>query len=422
MAIGISYTAFGVAYKSQREAAEAYGMETGTLQFRLQSGMCLEDALTKKVNRRIWVVDGVEYKTLKEASAFYQIPYPRIQSRLRGGHSLDEAFEVSQSNALLKSKDKEFTVDGIAFATLSDAFRHFKLSKKVAENRKRLGWSFNQIFGFEPPPIPKRWATIICAGIEYKSIAALGRAFNLSRERLFTRLTDMGLTPEQAVGLEDNPKSKFTNAAGEDRIGIIYKINNTVNGKCYVGLTDGDLKTRWKQHRMGIHTGNQHGDGLLAAFREFGTEAFTIDVIEKSSVRFLGERESFYIAKYNSLAPNGYNLNDGGARGGSWGSPVLLRGEWYRSLKDVCEVFGANYKNVQQRMKTYGWSIEDAIGLTQNTNSQSLENMAVTVEGVRYSTKADAARHYGIPEKTVYARLKRGWSIDDAFKKPVRKR
>ena len=383
--------------------------------------MSSDELLTQRLHKRKWIVDGVEYATIKAAADYYQIPYNRIQSRLRSGCSLDEVFEVVQNDRFLKSKDKAFTVGGITFATLSDAFRHFKLPKKVAENRKKLGWSFNQIFGFEPPPVPKRWTTIICAGTEYKSVAALGRAFSLSKETIFNRLTVMGLTPEQAVGLEDDPKSKFTDANGEDRIGIIYKITNIVNGKCYIGLTDGDLKTRWKQHRMGIHSGSQNGNGLLTAFREFGTKVFTIDVIEESSVRFLGERERFFIDKYNSLTPNGYNLNDGGARGGSWGSPILLRGNWYKSLKDVCEVFGVSYKNAQQRMKTYGWSIEDAIGLTCNTKAQSLENMTVTVEGVRYNNKAEAAKHYEIPEKTVYARLKSGWSIEDAFKKSVRR-
>ena len=416
-----SYTAFGVKYKSQREAAAAFGIDTGTLQYRLQGGMSLEEALTQKVRSRKWVVGGVEYATLKEAAAFYEIPLARVQSRLRGGCSLDEACEVIKSNNFLKGKDKEFTVDGVVFSTLSDAFRHFKLPKKVAENRKRLGWSLNQIFGFEPPPVPKKWTTIVCAGTEYKSIAALGRAFNLSRETLFTRLTDMGLTPEQAVGLEDSPKTKFTSASGQDRVGTIYKITNKMNGKCYIGLTDGDVKTRWKQHKSRFHTGDTHGDGLLMAFREYGTNAFNFEVIEEASVRVLGERERFYIDKYNSLAPNGYNLNDGGAMGGSWGSPVFLRGEWYRSLKDVCETYGVSYKNTQQRIKTYNWSIEDAIGLTTNTKSQSLENMAVTVDGVRFNNKAAAAKHYGLPEKTVYARLKSGWSIDDAFKRPVRR-
>jgi len=45
----------------------------------------------------------------------------------------------------------------------------------------------------------------------------------------------------------------------------------------------------------------------------------------------------------------------------------------------------------------------------------------VTVEGVIFANISEAALHYGLQEKTVIARLKYGWSIDDAFKKPVRK-
>jgi hypothetical protein len=45
----------------------------------------------------------------------------------------------------------------------------------------------------------------------------------------------------------------------------------------------------------------------------------------------------------------------------------------------------------------------------------------ITVDGISYASRASAAAHFGIQEKTVIARIKYGWSVDDAFRMPVRK-
>lgn len=373
-----------------------------------------------KKDKRIWIVGGVEYPTLKAAAEFHNLPLTRVVSRLRKKISLDEAFEIIPNLNFLKKKKDAITVNGYTFETFSDAFRHFNLDKKVAENRKRLGWSFEQIFEFAPPPTPKNWSSVVCKGHKYPSIPAFARAFGLSTSLVRGRIGDMGWTPEQAVGIDEPPNSKFTNSSGEERTGTIYRVTNSINGKSYIGLTDGPVETRWKQHKTGLRTSSKNG-GLQQAFIEFGTNAFRFEILEKAAVRTLGEREKFYIEKYNTLSPSGYNLNEGGARGGDWGSPILFKGQWFRSLKDVCEQFNADYDNAQQRIKTYGWTLEEAIGLSNNPSAQGLENMRVTIDGVEFKNKKTAAIHYGISETVVYARLDRGWTIDDAFKKPVRK-
>jgi len=46
---------------------------------------------------------------------------------------------------------------------------------------------------------------------------------------------------------------------------------------------------------------------------------------------------------------------------------------------------------------------------------------AVSINGVVFVNRSAAALHYGLLEKTVIARLKYGWTIDDAYMKPARK-
>ncbi|CAB4125809.1 grpIintron_endo, group I intron endonuclease [uncultured Caudovirales phage] len=90
---------------------------------------------------------------------------------------------------------------------------------------------------------------------------------------------------------------------------IVYKIVNNLNGKVYIGQTVNTIECRFSQHGR--------DDGYLSkSIKKHGKENFTIHVIARCTSREeLNNRERFCIRIFNSLAPNGYNLNAGG--GGS---------------------------------------------------------------------------------------------------------
>lgn len=88
--------------------------------------------------------------------------------------------------------------------------------------------------------------------------------------------------------------------------GVIYKITNLLNGKCYVGQTI-DLKERLRKHKKNKKS------VLGQAIQKYGWENFSYEVLESDIPRdMLDEREIFYIAENNCVAPNGYNLTKGG--------------------------------------------------------------------------------------------------------------
>lgn len=89
----------------------------------------------------------------------------------------------------------------------------------------------------------------------------------------------------------------------------IYKITNNINGKCYVGFTE-DIARRWKQHKRLLHQGKKP---LYQAFRKYGLQNFTFDVIYESDNRdeTLLIKEPYYIKLYDSVK-NGYNFLEGG--------------------------------------------------------------------------------------------------------------
>lgn len=93
-------------------------------------------------------------------------------------------------------------------------------------------------------------------------------------------------------------------------MGYIYSIKNSSNNKLYVGLTIQTLEKRFASHKGTAF----RGDTLLhRAMLKYGIDNFSIDLIEEVADGQLSEREKFWIAKLDTLKPNGYNINPGGA-------------------------------------------------------------------------------------------------------------
>ena len=91
------------------------------------------------------------------------------------------------------------------------------------------------------------------------------------------------------------------------KIGI-YKIENKVNGKVYIGQSV-DIGNRLRQHRYRAF--NQKDEKtyslyLYAAIRKYGKDNFTYSIVELCDKSQLDERERYWISYYR------YNLSDGG--------------------------------------------------------------------------------------------------------------
>ena len=97
-------------------------------------------------------------------------------------------------------------------------------------------------------------------------------------------------------------------------MGSIYKITNTVNGKAYIGQTIHDAeKTRIRDHFRSNGKGSQL---IKDDIEKYGQDAFTYEILHDGIIPgFLDTLEKEVIAKFNTLAPHGYNLTEGGGGG-----------------------------------------------------------------------------------------------------------
>ena len=88
----------------------------------------------------------------------------------------------------------------------------------------------------------------------------------------------------------------------------IYIIKNDLNDKVYIGQ-DIDCKQRFKNHCK--PSSIKQNSLIDRAINKYGKEHFYYEVLE-TSVEDYNERERYWIQLYNSLTPNGYNIQQGG--------------------------------------------------------------------------------------------------------------
>jgi group I intron endonuclease len=102
-------------------------------------------------------------------------------------------------------------------------------------------------------------------------------------------------------------------------MGYIYKITNQLSKKCYIGETKkSNPYLRWNEHKRKIEQGIGC-PALQDAVKKYGIENFIFEVLIICFDEDRYKLEIEYIKKYNSMAPNGYNLTKGGEGGGFHG-------------------------------------------------------------------------------------------------------
>lgn len=94
-------------------------------------------------------------------------------------------------------------------------------------------------------------------------------------------------------------------------MGIIYLITNKLNNKRYVGQTIRTLKKRWYEHCKT----DDRCVALNSAIQKYSPENFECVKLCRASNEELDELETKYIKEYNSVCPNGYNIQTGGGKG-----------------------------------------------------------------------------------------------------------
>lgn len=137
-------------------------------------------------------------------------------------------------------------------------------------------------------------------------------------------------------------------------MGYIYLVTNTVNSKRYVGqsICD-DINTRWSNHKR--LRSSTIGSYLLKAYQKYGIDKFKFQIICICFDSDCDAYEKEYINKYDTLAPNGYNIKEGGKSSKHHPNTIeLMRTrakEWWTANKEGFEskLKGRKFNDLQKQ-------------------------------------------------------------------------
>lgn len=134
----------------------------------------------------------------------------------------------------------------------------------------------------------------------------------------------------------------------------IYKITNRINGKIYIGQSI-DIQYRWKQHLKALNDNKYSHLKIYQAFKKYGIENFSFEIIEQCTENDLDEREKYWIKYYDSYN-SGYNMTIGGTGGDIKRYDIeKIQKMWDQGYRtnDIKEAIGCSLTTIHKRLHGY---------------------------------------------------------------------
>lgn len=167
------------------------------------------------------------------------------------------------------------------------------------------------------------------------------------------------------------------------KLGTIYKIENLVNGKVYVGQTIQDFEVRKGQHVSALRHNRHNNDHLQRAWNKYGENNFKFSIIEKCSYDTLDEKEVKWIKHYRE-SKGSYNLESGGNK--------HKRHSTYSKIK-MSKVM----KEITQRPEFK----KKRAKLMKGKNNINAKKVICINTGEVFDTCTEAGKHYSINSKGI---------------------
>jgi hypothetical protein len=201
----------------------------------------------------------------------------------------------------------------------------------------------------------------------------------------------------------------------------VYQIENTVNGKVYVGSST-CLKRRFKAHRNALLAGRHHSAKLQRSWDKYGEAAFEFLVLlncAKSDVllyeQFLLDAWKPHEVGYNmsptagscfGFKPSAENVANMRAAGRAQAKKYQWKGAAL-CIVEIAELEGVSMQTLCSRVLDNGWTMERAVATPVRARRRSITAMNRT-----QSTSA-WAKELGLSTGTLLAKLSRGCGVED---------
>lgn len=184
--------------------------------------------------------------------------------------------------------------------------------------------------------------------------------------------------------------------------GFIYIIRNTINNKVYIGQTRTSVSQRWAEHLRHARYGEQV---INRAMKKYGVDKFYIETLEICDIKYLDEREIYYIDLYNSTDKSrGYNVSIGGSTP-RFKRKVLSISDLVHfyvdenfTLEEIANKFKVSRYIISTELKNAGVTIRDRHKSAEKVSKIKVE---VIKEAIKNTTSLrQAAKYAGVKYST----------------------
>lgn len=142
---------------------------------------------------------------------------------------------------------------------------------------------------------------------------------------------------------------------GKGKMGVIYMIENLVNGKVYVGSTDRTFTRRKIEHITELRGGYHDNKYLQSSWKKYGESSFVFSVIENTDNReHTHEREKYWIDYYVALlgSDNLYNIMP--VEKSSYGKSRVFTDEHRSNMSATKKKLYSENPELNERMREIG--------------------------------------------------------------------
>lgn len=195
----------------------------------------------------------------------------------------------------------------------------------------------------------------------------------------------------------------------------IYKIENQINHKKYIGLTN-NIQRRRNRHFSDLKRNEHDNHFLQYEYNLYGKDNFTFSVVFEGDVSYqeIGEKEKEFIKLYDSYE-NGYNQNTGGNFGPTNGGSHLVKSDIFSILSalEFCSRPGQVLSDMFDVSRTTISRIKN--GINHNQYKEEYDKMPIEKRKEIYDIFCESTNFYNTKINTTVLKSKRKLTKEQVF-------